>query len=44
MLRTMVDYNVMFYVMGVVAAIGVCSKLVSQFALKRLCACIWKHE
>ena len=36
MLRTMVDYNVMFYVMGVVAAIGVCSKLVSQFALKRL--------
>lgn len=36
MLRTMVDYNVMFYVMGVVAVIGVCSKLVSQFALKRL--------
>lgn len=36
MLRTMVDYNVMFYVMGVVAAVGVCSKLVSQFALKRL--------
>lgn len=32
----MVDYDVMFYVMGVVALIGVCSKLVSQFALKRM--------
>lgn len=36
MLKTMVDYDVMFYVMGVVALVGVCSKMISQLALKRL--------
>lgn len=36
MLKLMVDYDVMFYVMGVVAVIGICSKMISEFTLKRL--------
>lgn len=36
MLKLMVDYDVMFYVMGIVAMFGVCSKMISGFTLKRI--------